>query len=291
MQLRTIALVLAGAVAAVWAPAPAAACDPASFDTAYDLADRATTVALIDVGTAAAGKARVTRVEVWKGALPATVELDVDLTSTCSTGMRAGDQGIVYLDGARQMLGAYDGFTRDATVIAALRTYVTGTTAAVRAGALVDVAVSRDWSRSYQAAHALANRLDLALALDAAARDRVIKRLAKVGEQHPLILVAARLHDARTARLQRRRRFDSATQLRDVLGGALDAESDTAVLADLIAARSTSRMRRIAALERCEQVHGFSLLRFTDYARPDADDDAAAWQTRADACRTGTRIP
>jgi hypothetical protein len=286
MNHRLILSVLVGAAALVWRAAPASACDPASFDTSYDFADRAATVVVVKVDSLGKSTANVSRVETLKGSFAAAVTLDVDLASTCSTGMSAGEEGVIYLDSANRMIGLYDGFDREPKVIASVRAYLAGATAADKAVALADLAVSRDWSASYRAAYALANRADLVLALDTASRDRVVKRLAKVGEQHTLILVAARFHDARVKKLQKRRRFDSATNLAGVMAGAFDAATDPSLLADTIAAKGTSRSDRVAAMERCEQVRGFTLARFTDYA----GTDEQAWSQLADACRSGTPI-
>ncbi len=179
------------------APRTARACD-IDFFTPYDLHDRVTTVVLIKVDKLAGSTGTVSVIDTFKGVAGSTLTLEVDRESSCSTGMKIGQLGVVFLDEDGNMQGAYKGFERDAKVIDALRAY-SSTSAAARAKALHALAVSTDWSRSYEAAYALANRTNLILALDAKAKARVIARAAKLaGKQHPLNLVAARRRGKRS---------------------------------------------------------------------------------------------
>ena len=254
-------LLLLAAVVLALAPRTARACD-IDFFTPYDLHDRATTVVLIKVDKLAGSTGTVSVIDTFKGVAGSTLTLEVDRESSCSTGMKVGQTGVVFLDEDGNMQGAYEGFERDAKVIEALRAYG-ATSADTRAKALHALAVSTDWSRSYEAAYALANRADLILALDAKAKDRVIARLAKVARrEHPLMFVAARLR------------------------GPFDTETDAAKLATTIAS-SKKISERVAAMERCERVRGRSLAKFTDYASSSFKPD---WKGLAETCRTGKPI-
>jgi hypothetical protein len=243
------------------APRTARACD-IDFFTPYDLHDRATTVVLIKVDKLAGSTGTANVIDTFKGVAGSTLTLEVDRESSCSTGMKVGQTGVVFLDEDGNMQGAYEGFERDAKVIDALRAYG-ASSADTRAKALHALAVSSDWSRSYEAAYALANRADLIVALDDKAKARVKARLAKVArKQHPLTFVAARLR------------------------GTLDAETDAAKLAATIAS-SKKISARITAMERCERVRGRSLAKYTDYASSSFEPD---WKALAEACRTGKPI-
>jgi hypothetical protein len=267
---------------------PAAACS-APFETPFDLFDEAVTVAVMKVDKVSKTGATLSFVEALKGSPDAKLKLDVGLRSTCSPSIgKKGMRGVVYLAADGHMIGLYDGFESRPAVVDALRTYAAATTAAGRAAPLLELAVGRDHSPSYEAAYALANRIDLVQALDTAARERVIARLAKIGTESTLILVGARFHDPRVAALHDKRRFDAALVLDGVLAGALDAENDTGRLAALIARTTAPVADRVAAMERCEQVHGTSLARFTIYSYPGEEATAAAWTARAEACRRGS---
>lgn len=263
---------------------PAHACDD-QYETSYDLHDRATTVVLGKLDSLAGTKGSLTVIETFKGSAGAKLTLTVDVRSTCSPNMKVGQQGVVFLDASGAMLGEYDGFERNAKVIAALRGY-SSSTAETRAKALLDLAVSKDWSPSYRAAFALANRPELVGALDSKAKDRVIARLPKVmRKEHPLTFVAARTRDARTAKLVGK--LAGAARLKAVMSGTFQAETDPARLADKIALAATSVIDRVAAMERCEQLRGRSLAPFTSYSAASEQPD---WKQLAEACRTGKPI-
>ena len=92
------------------------------------------------------------------------------------------------------------------------------------------------------------------------------------------------------AALQKRRKFEDGARLASILAGRSDAVSDAGALADTIAATATSFADKVAAMERCEQIRGRSLARFTDYTVEDSND-TESWKARADACRSGTPVP
>jgi hypothetical protein len=270
--------------------APADACSIA-YRTPYDLFDAADAVALVDVASAPTVQketAKVTVVETLKGVRTASMTV-TPMGGTCSPGMTDGARGVVFVDASGRVIGAYTGFERSKATIAGLRRYAAATTDADRAAPLVDVAVSTDWSASFQAAYALAERVPLVLALDASARDTIVARLRRVGEQHTLIRVAARMQDARVEPIARRRGFDDAGMLAQVLAGRFETVTSVDDLADVIAADSTSARVRIAAFERCERVWARTLASIHDYAYDAAKLDV--WRTRADACRGGTPVP
>jgi hypothetical protein len=285
MRLFTISLALA---LVVLAQHSVLACQASRFDTVYDFHDQATTVVLVKIDKLAGSTASLTVVETLKGSAARHLTLTTDLTSTCSPGMKTGEIGVIFLDGKNHMLGLYDGFERDTAVIQALRGY-SASPAADRAKALLAEAVSADWSGSYNAAHALANRIELVRELDAQAKDLIIARLGTlVHRQHPLMFTAARLHDARMTKLfaSRPRSEDDAALLGSVVSGAFESERDTGKLADAISG-SKSDAHRVAAMERCEQVRKASLARFTEYTDPSQGPD---WNALADACRSGKPI-
>ena len=280
--------VTAVAVTVVLSTRSALACDK-EFETAYDLHDRATTVVLVKVDTLKGNTATLTVVETFKGNPGSTLTLEVDVRSTCSPGLKAGKQGVIFLDDDDDMLGAFDGFQRAPAIITALRGY-RSSVAADRAKALLAVATGGDWSPSYGAAHALANRPDLVQALDAKAKQRVIERAGKlIKRQHPLLFVAARLHDAGVPKLyaKRPRNEDDAKLLVGVVANKFQSETDAAKLADTIKRDTASTIDRVAAMERCEKVHGSALARFTQYSSPGAQPD---WMALAAACRSGKPI-
>ncbi len=268
------------------------ACD-IDYATPYDLHDRATKVLFVKVDKIEIDKSKrataaVTVLETFKGTAGATLTLEVDLASSCSPGLaKAGQRGVVFLDDKDRMQGEYDGFERDTHVVDSLRSYGSRS-ADVRASALHGLAVSTDWTRSYQAAYALANRIDLILALDAAAKDRVIARLPKVVRRvHPLALVAARLHDARVERLIPKRLLtphEGMGLIGPTLADRFRAETDPTKLSEAIeTAKGVGD--RIAAMERCEQVRARSLGKFTEYS---ALDEHADWKALAAVCRRGS---
>jgi hypothetical protein len=286
-----IALLTAGITLCARA-APASACSPARYDTPFDLFDGATTVAVMKATSVSKTSAELALVDVLKGTADPQLELKVGLMSTCSPSIgRKGQRGVVFLNDAGAMIGLYDGFQSDPKMVAALRVYATATTAADRATALLDLAVGKSHTLASSATYALANRIELVQALDAGARDRVIAKLETASEYGYLILVAARFHDPRVAALQERRGFERGVDLGGVIAGDLDGESDPAELARLMTAKGSSFEDRVAAFERCEQLRGTSLARFTEVSYRHEDNDDAEWAERASACHTGVPVP
>jgi hypothetical protein len=242
--------------------------------------------------TDSAGFVQVDVDDVLKGTAGATMTVR-DPGGTCSPGFAKGTRGVIFADSAGDVIGLYDGFLRGGLAIwtDALRRYLDGATAAERAAPLVELAVSKDWTRSFEAAMALSDRVELIAALDQDARDRIVKRLRKVATDHPLIRLAARLQDPRVLKLAKKRGMDDGDDgraLRAILAGAFEAETDPGALADVMTARKSKRATRAAALERCERIHGITLARFSDYLW---NDDHTVWVTLADACRSGTPAP
>lgn len=300
-----ILIVVAITAGSLTRPRTAAACSPSEYLTPVDLADRAAVVAVVDVTALTEGDevtVTATRVEALKGAPAATVTLRGP-GGSCEAGFAVGRRGIVFADGAGQVIGLYSGLLTEplGPWTAALRAYLDGPTAADRADALADLAAARDWSTSFAAAHALADRVELLGAITAPARARLVQRAARRTADHPIRALVLRLHEPPPTGRARRR--TAPVPLAGVAAGLFETSSDPAVLADAIAtpragagmARrcdlgrcfTAAEQTRIAAFERCERVHGRTLDRFSLYLH---DGDPDAWRTRADACRTGTPI-
>jgi hypothetical protein len=254
------------------------ACDPSEYLTPFDLHDRAA----VDAN----GTVRADVIETLKGSRATGIAI-TDRPGDCTAGFSVGVRGIAFVDGTGGVLGLYNGFVRDRVVIDALRRYATAATPADRAAPMLELAISRDWTRSYNAALALADRIDLVLALDDPQRDQLVARLAKASRQHPLIRVAARTGDRRVVIAHKRRGFTDVGGLASILAQTFAVETDTTRLAEVI--ERGARTSRIAALERCEYVWAHPLARFMTYTTDAAD--RATWTARANACRTGTPTP
>lgn len=308
MPPTSIRLALVALAAATLHAAPAHACDPTEFLTPIDLVDRAAVVAVIEVtaitrATSAAPQIAATVVEPLKGGPGATLALTAP-GGTCEPGFAVGRRGLVYVDAAGHTLGLYTGFLTAALPAwtVAVRAYLGGATAGERGAGLVDLAVGRDWTASLMAALALIDRVDLLVAIEPAARARVAARAARLRKtDHPIHLLATRLQlTPPTSRARRR----PGAALAAVALGAFEGEADPAALARAILAPPVLRglrrrcdlgtgvcfpaaaQVRIAALERCERVHGRTLDHLGAYAGD--PDDVDAWRARAEACRTGT---
>ena len=255
--MRTPILTVSLLAAIAFRPAPADACS-ARYQTPYDLFDAAHLVALVDVVTAPTAQdpaATMTVVETLKGVRTASMKV-VPSGGTCSPGLRDGERGVVFVDQSQHVIGVYDGFVRTPAVIDALRAYGAATTDAERAKPLVTVATSKDWTASMQAAYSLAERVELVAALGQTERDAIVERLRRVGEQHALLRLAARLQDPRVKTITRRKSFDDKDMLSQVIAGRFEAVTSVDDLADVIAKASTGVRIRIAALERCERIWG-----------------------------------
>src|SRR5258705_4834799 len=118
--MRLLILSIAIAVSAFTYRA-AYACDPVRFDTPYDFHDQATTVVLVKVDKLAGSTASLTVVDTFKGNAGTHLTIAVDLKSTCSPDMKAGQLGVIFLDKDNHMLGLYSCVQRQPAVIQELR--------------------------------------------------------------------------------------------------------------------------------------------------------------------------
>lgn len=282
-----IALLAVCLGAATVAPRPATACDAVDYWTPLDLADQAATVVVakvVSVPSKLPGQVLLEVEQTLKGLTKSTWTVRDD-GSDCDATFQAGGRGVLFLDAAHNPVGLYDAFSSPLWV-PLLTTYLSSATASERAAAVVEVAVSTDWTRSFQAALALADRPELIVAIRPDDRTRVFTRLAKATRTHPLWDLATRLHDPRLAELSKRRgvRFKN---LAAVARSEFLQVVDVNVVADILAAPREPLYRRIGAFERCELLHGRTLGRFFRYKGP----DDGRWASRADACRSGTREP
>lgn len=267
------AALAAAAIAAGLAPTPAGAC---SFrhTSLFEAYDRATTVAHVEVAIVpgprpgsrnrlGAGRVHLAVKRIVKGDPKARRLVTFETNTSCHIGFARGKDALVFLadDGD---LATPEGYVEDhARWDATIDAWAAAASNVARRRVLVDAIVHGDDAVARDAAYFLADAVDLLVALDA---DQRAELAAVTPPKHSALpLVLARL-----------------------AGGAFERERDASKLAAAIDGGTGEHdPARIAALERCERVHGKRLYPFTAYRRGVA---AQFWKQLAQACRTGTRI-
>ena len=210
-----------------------------------------------------------------------------ETNTSCATGFRTGRAALVFVGAERWAVGSHDGYLEQpsAELIAAMAAWAQAAPAD-RAAVLIAAITAADRRLATDAASYLADQPGLITALTA---DQVAALVAARGDRRTdeaIVDVIARHHGAAwqaviAAGLPPRRPGLAALAAHD-----LEAITDVAVLADRIAQTPGERAAaRIAALERCERIHGRALEPWTSYRNGRSEP---WWLKLAQACRSGT---
>jgi hypothetical protein len=287
--MRSLAVLLGTIIAlTVVAARPAQACSK-RHQSLFELYDLATDVAVAKVGRIPraryAGPVRLRVVTPIKGARRATLIARENNTS-CTTGFRAGKTALVFVSADREPTGGEEGYREDASaaMLAAMTAWGAATTADARLAVLVDTATGGDAELATEAAYYLVDRPELIARLrpEQAAALVAARGAKQVGPWITMIL--ARQHGPA---------WRAVVAAGPVPAGPLfalatvdyEAITDLGVLADLIGSHpGDAPPERIAALERCERVHGHALTGITRYGHGHSE---SWWLRLAEACRTG----
>lgn len=172
-------------------------------------------------------------------------------------------------------------FDRAETV--ALVRWAQATDAAARAAIVVDAIAGSHVKVRAEAIEFLLDEPKLLDAVTAEQTQRIAKVAKTMAKDWAVTLLLARLRDpsapsrANVAGWARATRAFLATK---------QTETDPQKLSAVIEKPTRDAdPRRVAALERCERVHGVSLFAFINYV--DGTGSQAQWKALADACRTG----
>ncbi|MCL4227125.1 MAG: hypothetical protein KJZ91_21910, partial [Myxococcales bacterium] len=165
----------------------------------------------------------------------------------------------------------------------ALRAWRDAGDAAARRAILVDAIAGADRALAAQAAYYLADEPALLVGLSDADLARVAASAG--GDQWGPEIVLTRRRGPHLARLA-----GAGALPRDLAALArLDLEAVTSAASLATTIERGRGARRIAALERCERLHGRRLERFSIYNRPGLP--RARWRVLAAACRSGRPAP
>lgn len=281
-----MALAVALVAAVVAAPSVSDACS-SRHQSVFEMFDEAATVAEVVVGKVPpprkAGPVRLRVRRTLKGAGKAALTTGETNTS-CHIGFRAGKRALVFLTKDGVTIGHYKGYREEVKRwVPPVSAWAAAKDDAARAAVLVDVIVAADRDVAYDAGAYLADQPQLLAQVGAEARARLIAA-AETAHTHtmlPYVLVRLR-QGAGVAKLVDAQRT-ALTAVRAETG--FEKVADPSALADaILAGKGGFDPKRVAALERCERVHGRALFRFTQYATGIAEH---LWPKLAEACRTG----
>ncbi len=286
-----VAAVAASVVASAGTQRPAAACAKRR-QTVFELFDLATTVGVMRVdkapGRRAAGPVELTIRTPLKGRRGRVVARETN--TSCRTGFRAGRTALVFLDRDGWATGHFDGYRErpSAAMLSSLQAWRQAATDRDRGAVLVAAITGGDRALATEAAGYLVDEPAILAALDPAA----VAALSQLPGHLPgaqIELVLARLRGPAWKDLVAGGGLPARGPVAALAAHDLDALTTTAALADVIATEPGERApRRIAAMERCERLHGRRLARFSRYGH---GASSSYWTTLAAACRTGAPAP
>ena len=269
-------------------PRDAAAICSTRHLTLFELFERAELVAVVDVTAAPkpmrAGDVTMDVVEQLKGRPRKVAQAREN--GSCTAGFRAGQRALVFVGDDRLAVGFWSGYVDQpsAVLVDVMRAWRAAATDPERVAVLVDAIERGEPTLAADAAYYLADEPALVLAIDPATADRLAARTG--GEQWGPEIILTRLRGPHLAKLVAAKALP-----KDLLRlAAQDFERITRAdrLARVILTeRDEWSPRRVAAMERCERLHGRRLDRFSIYNRR---LDARTWRALARACKTGTPL-
>jgi len=244
-------------------PAPSDACSQRHFSM-FEKFELATFVAHVRVGGVPprGGKVQLAVKRMIKGDAKKKSLTTFESSTSCAVGYKRNKTAIVFLYDDGDTVGHGQGYITDVkTWEATVDAWAAATSDVTRRSILVEVLVKNDETLAYDAASYLADSPGLLNKVDADQRQQ-LAAVTPSSKYSLLPLVLARL-----------------------AGGKFEKVSDATKLATIIdAGKGESDPDRIAALERCERVHGTRLYPYTSYNHGVADH---FWKALAEACRTG----
>jgi hypothetical protein len=293
VALVSLTLVLGVAGLGVIPARPAAACSK-RHQTVFELFDEARTVAVARVvatpGLHRAGRVTLTVRDSLKGGRGRVTARETN--TSCRTGFRGGRTALVFIGADGRPVGHYEGYIEkpSAALVATMRAWAGAATPAERTAVLVAAIGGADAIVAYDAAMYLADEPALLAALDATALAS-LDAVAATGavRDHRVEMVLARVHGTAWRAMSKAKRTPGGLPFTALAAHDYESITSPAKLADIIAAGTGEYgPDRIAAMERCERIHGHRLERFAFYGRGVATQ---YWLKLADACRTGTPVP
>jgi hypothetical protein len=271
---------------------PSEACSK-RHQTPFELFDLADTVAVVSIRKTpsnsptkiVAGDVELSVTRVLKGTQTKVIIAKESETS-CRARYVLGKDALVLLGADGFTVGAHDGHLRDPEAWApVLDAWKQATDARARAAVVVDAITSK---HAHVVEEAIGFLLDNPMLLEAVTVEQVarIATAAKpMAKDWAITLLLARLRDPSApskanvpAWAKAARAFLTVKQ----------TETDTAKLAAIIEKPTRDAdPRRVAALDRCERIHGVSFASFINYFS--GTGSQAQWKAHAEACRTGKR--
>jgi hypothetical protein len=285
-------LVLAAVVLSASAGEASAVCSTRHL-TIFEIYDRAALVAVASVTRApkpmTGGEVDLVLHEQLKGVTATTARARENASCTAGfynlfVGKRA-KTALVFIGETGEAVGYWSGVVEapTAATMTAMRAWRKAADAPARAEVLVAAIESGAQGLAADAAYFLADEPALVLALTPPQLDRIAAHVG--GDQWGPELVLARRRGPHIAAL--RVQGGLAKDHAAILGFDFERVIRTDELARIIERdRKPRSFERVAALERCERVHGRRLERFSIYNS--RSPDRARWRALAKACRTGT---
>jgi hypothetical protein len=271
-------------------PTPSDACSK-PHQSPFELFDLAETVAIVNVrktpsnsaNQIVAGDVELSVTRVLKGT-QTKILIAKESETSCRASYVLGTDALVLLGANGFTVGAHDGHLREPAAWApVLDRWAQATDASGRAAVVVDAITG---NHAKVAAESIEFLIDEPKLLEAVTTEQ-IQRIAKSAKAMPrdwaITLLLARLRHpsapskANVAAWARATRAFLATK---------QTETDVEKLAAVIEKPTRDAdPRRVAALDRCERIHGVSLFAFINYVS--GTGSQPQWKALADACRTG----
>jgi hypothetical protein len=262
--------------------------------TRFELHDTATLVAVVSVTKAprpsTSGPVELVIHEQLKGTPARTAKAREN--GACTAGFynvlvgKVARTALVFVGANGEAVGYWSGVVDapSAATLTAMRDWSNAASGQARAEVLVTAMESGDKELGADAAYYLADDPALVLALTAAQVDRVAA-LTGNPDHWGAEIILTRLRGTHLAALRTQAGF--ARDLRAMVAFDFERITSAAELSRIIERdRAPRSFKRVAALERCERVHGRRLERFSIYNS--RYPDRTRWRALARACRTGT---
>lgn len=266
------------------------------YQSPYELFDEAKTVVHARVDAVAGGTATLTILTALKGVGPATKAVQVPVAtgphrSTCAATVKG--IGVAYIGEHGRLIGAYDGFAPATPgLVATLTAYGRARTASERAAVFIDAiaALPRkhegDRQLAEDSADAIAKDPALIATIDASRRAHLAAAATAARDPDDGLLVIL----LRTGEPKLERWVAPESLLARIaeqrLPAGLTIDKLAAIIEQPVADNLANRARKLAALDRCEQLRARNL-GFFDSLRA----NRTQWADAGYACRNGNFAP
>src|SRR5436190_21912144 len=256
----------------VGSPAPSRACSK-RHQTPFELFDVAETVALVHVRKTpsnspkqiVAGNVELGVTQLVKGPKATTI-IAKESDTSCRARYSVDTDALVFLGSDGLTVGAHDGHVRDAAAWKpVIERWAAATDAASRAQVLTEAIAGGDGKVAAEAIEFLVDEPALLDAITAEQTAKIAKAATTLPKEPMITMLLVRLRDPSAPRRANvalwERSARGVLQAKTIL-----AETDPAKLAAIVVRRTRDAdPRRIAAMERCERIRGFSLASFGSY--------------------------